>query len=58
MFDFVSSLASERPLLTFSLYIIACALAGVGIFSVLSLLRKKLENNRNLKRRVPNDKSC
>lgn len=58
MFDFVSTLASERPILTFIIYIAACAFAGVGIFSVLSLLRKKLEIKRNLKRRVSNDKSC
>ncbi len=57
MFDFISNLAATRPILTMLLYIVFCALAGIGIFFGYSAIRKKIEIKKNMKRRVANDQS-
>lgn len=40
------------------LYILVCALAGVGIFFAYSSIRNAIARKRNLKRRKAYDKSC
>ncbi len=54
----MSAFISAHPILTLFLYVVLCALVGIGIFFAYSAIRRKLEIRKNMKARAKRDQSC
>lgn len=51
-----TDLVIQHPFLAFFLYILICAVVGIGFFVTYSIIRKKLEIRKNMKARAQRDK--